>query len=179
MERQQSPTLKKAVFLDRDGVLNVERGDYTWRLQDFEVCQGVPEALALLKQQGFFLIVVTNQAGITKGLYSKEDVLACHEKLQASCGNSIDAIYMAPGHPSYSESLSRKPDSLMLERAIARFNLDPAKCWLVGDQPRDLQAAQKCGISGILVGPHASGTHALQKKDLYEAAQWIVTQPSE
>ncbi|GGK77045.1 D-glycero-alpha-D-manno-heptose-1,7-bisphosphate 7-phosphatase [Rufibacter glacialis] len=175
MEKQQQPVpLAKAVFLDRDGVLNVERGEYTWRLQDFEVCPGVPEALALLKQHGYLLVVVTNQAGITKGLYTKEDVLACHVKLQAACGHLIDALYMAPGHPSKSESLSRKPNSLMLEKAIARFHLYPAACWLVGDQPRDLQAAQSCGISGILVGPHPPGTHPQQKSNLLEAAQFIV-----
>ncbi|MBC3541208.1 D-glycero-alpha-D-manno-heptose-1,7-bisphosphate 7-phosphatase [Rufibacter sediminis] len=176
MEKQTADKKRKAIFLDRDGVLNVERGDYTWRPEDFEVCPGVPQALSLLKAQEYLLIVVTNQAGITKGLYSKADVLACHEKLQASCGYLIDDLYMAPGHPSVSESLSRKPDSLMLERAIAKYNLDPAACWLVGDQPRDVQAAGKCGVKAVLVGPHPVGTHALQKADLYEAAQWIIAQ---
>ncbi|WP_181306777.1 HAD-IIIA family hydrolase [Rufibacter sp. XAAS-G3-1] len=176
MEEQKQHAKRKAVFLDRDGVLNVERGDYTWRPAEFEVCAGVPQALEILKQNGYLLIVVTNQAGITKGLYTKQDVLACHEKLQAACGYVLDALYMAPGHPSVSESLARKPDSLMLERALARFNVDPALCWLVGDQPRDIQAAAKCGIAGILVGPHATGTHVHQKPDLLEAAQWIVAQ---
>ncbi|WP_210465539.1 D-glycero-alpha-D-manno-heptose-1,7-bisphosphate 7-phosphatase [Rufibacter roseolus] len=176
MENEQQHLKRKAVFLDRDGVLNVERGDYTWRTQDFEVCAGVPEALALLKEMGYLLIVVTNQAGITKGLYSKADVLACHQKLQDACGQLLDDLYMAPGHPSVSESLSRKPDSLMLERAIAKYNLAPIACWLVGDQPRDIQAAAKCGISGILVGPHPSGTHVQQERDLLAAAQWIASQ---
>jgi D-glycero-D-manno-heptose 1,7-bisphosphate phosphatase len=62
---------QKCVFLDRDGVLNRERGDYTYTLEDFEVLPGVPEALALLKQNGYMLIVVTNQGGIAKGLYTK------------------------------------------------------------------------------------------------------------
>src|SRR5687767_9623731 len=109
----------KAIFLDRDGVLNAERGDYTYRLEEFEVLPGVPEALKLLKEHGYLLIVVTNQGGIAKGLYTKEEVFACHEKLQQACGHIIDALYYAPSHPSVSESLSRKPDSLMLEKAIA------------------------------------------------------------
>ncbi|RNI29332.1 D-glycero-alpha-D-manno-heptose-1,7-bisphosphate 7-phosphatase [Rufibacter latericius] len=176
MERTKVGEKRKAVFLDRDGVLNVERGDYTWRTQDFDVCPGVPEALVLLKQHHYLLIVVTNQAGITKGLYTKADVMACHAKLQDACGQLIDDLYMAPGHPSVSESLLRKPDSLMLERAIAKYNLDPAACWLVGDQPRDVKAAGKCGVPAVLVGPHPSGTHPFQKKDLLEAAQWIVSQ---
>ncbi|AKQ46067.1 D,D-heptose 1,7-bisphosphate phosphatase [Rufibacter radiotolerans] len=172
---QQHTVKRKAVFLDRDGVLNVERGDYTWRTHEFEVAPGVPEALALLKQAGYLLIVITNQGGIAKGLYTKEDALACHQKLQTAAGEVIDAIYMAPGHPSSSESLSRKPDSLMLERAIAKFNLDPSACWMVGDQLRDIKAARKSGVPAILVGPHAPVTDVPQKADLLEAAQWIVS----
>ncbi|WP_205501965.1 D-glycero-alpha-D-manno-heptose-1,7-bisphosphate 7-phosphatase [Rufibacter psychrotolerans] len=179
MEKQNQTKANKAVFLDRDGVLNVERGDYTWRPDDFEVAPGVPEALHLLKQHGYLLVVVTNQAGIAKGLYTKVDVLACHQKLQTACGNIIDALYMAPGHPSVSESLARKPDSLMLEKALARLRLDPAACWLVGDQPRDVQAARKCGVAAVLVGPHPPGTHLYQKSNLLEAAQWIIARQGE
>src|SRR4051812_6709768 len=126
-----NPDKKACVFLDRDGVLNAERGEYTFRTEDFEILPGVPEALKLLKESGFLLIVITNQAGIAKGLYTKENVFACHEKLQKACGNLIDALYFAPLHPSVSESLSRKPDSLMLEKAIAKFNIDPENSWLV------------------------------------------------
>ncbi|RNI28353.1 HAD family hydrolase [Rufibacter immobilis] len=176
MEKQNQPLKRKAVFLDRDGVLNVERGDYTWRPSDFEVEVGVPEALSLLKQNGYLLIVITNQAGIAKGLYTKADVLACHGKLQQTCDNAIDAIYMAPGHPSVSESLSRKPNSLMLERAMAKYRLDPSQCWFIGDQLRDVQAAQKCNIPAVLVGPYPVGTHTYQQKNLLAAAQWLLVQ---
>jgi D-glycero-D-manno-heptose 1,7-bisphosphate phosphatase len=176
MNTSLQPSQNKAVFLDRDGVLNVERGEYTFRTQDFEVEQGVPEALTLLKQAGYFLIVITNQAGIAKGLYTKEEVLACHAKLQDACGHLIDALYLAPGHPSVSESLSRKPGSLLLERAIAKYKLSPEVSWMVGDQVRDIQAAAKCGVSGILVGPHPNGTHVFQQANLLEAANWIIAQ---
>ncbi|MCC9167146.1 D-glycero-alpha-D-manno-heptose-1,7-bisphosphate 7-phosphatase [Pontibacter harenae] len=165
---------QKCVFLDRDGVLNRERGDYTYIIEDFEVIPGVPEALRLLKQHGFLLIVVTNQAGIAKGRYTKEDVLACHQKLQNSCDSLIDAIYMAPSHPSFSESLSRKPDSLMLERAIAKYNIDADASWLVGDSIRDLLAAAKVGVKAILVGPHEMGTYQNQVQDLFEATKLIL-----
>jgi D-glycero-D-manno-heptose 1,7-bisphosphate phosphatase len=166
---------RKCVFLDRDGVLNRERGDYTYHLDDFEVIAGVPEALALLKQNGYLLIVVTNQGGIAKELYTKEDVLACHVKLQDACNNLIDALYYAPGHPNYAASLARKPDSLMLEKAIAKFDIDPAKSWMVGDSERDLQAAFKVGVPSILVGDkYGEGTHTYQVKDLWEATQLII-----
>ena len=142
----------KAVFLDRDGVLNDEIGDYVWREADFIVSAGVPESLAQLKAAGYYLIVVTNQAGIAKNLYSRADVLARHEQLQAACGGLLDALYFAENHPSVSESLLRKPDSLMFEKALARFQLDPAQCWIVGDRARDLEAGARVGVRGILVG---------------------------
>ncbi|MGV3538982.1 MAG: D-glycero-alpha-D-manno-heptose-1,7-bisphosphate 7-phosphatase [Rufibacter sp.] len=166
--------MNKAIFLDRDGVLNVERGEYTWRLEDFEVAPGVGEALALLKKAGFIMIVITNQAGIAKGLYTKAQVLACHQKLQEATGHLIDGIYLAPGHPSISESLSRKPDSLMIEKAIARFNIDPRQSWFVGDQLRDLQAAGKCHIKGVLIGEWPGGTYMRQAQNLLDAARKIV-----
>lgn len=143
----------RAVFLDRDGVLNEERGDYTWRLDDFRVLPDVPDALARLHAAGYRLIVVTNQAGIARGLYGWADVDACHAKLQAAVGGLVDAVYAAPSHPSASESLGRKPGSLLLEKAIARFQLDPVQCWFVGDRGRDIEAAHRVRVRAIRVGP--------------------------
>ncbi len=145
--------LHRAVFLDRDGVLNRERGDYTWRVEDFEVLPDVPAALVRLHTAGFRLIVVTNQAGLAKGLYSLRDVETCHAKLQRAVGGLIDAFYVAPGYPKVSESLGRKPGALLLEKAIARFALDPAQCWFVGDRGRDMEAGQRVGARTIRVGP--------------------------
>ncbi|TXK48619.1 HAD family hydrolase [Pontibacter qinzhouensis] len=166
---------QKCVFLDRDGVLNREMGDYTYILDAFEVLPGVPEALQLLKKQGYLLIVITNQAGIAKGLYSRNEVLACHQKLQEHCQLQLDAIYFAPGHHTISESLSRKPDSLMLERAMAKYNIDPELSWMVGDTPRDMVAGAKAGVKTILVGEHhPEQAHPLQAKDLLGAANIIL-----
>src|SRR5687768_16363498 len=116
----------KCVFLDRDGVLNEERGEYTYRVEDFNVIAGVPEALQILKAAGYLLVVVTNQGGISKGVFTKKDMQACHQKLQAACNNLIDAFYYVPVHPSVSTSLARKPDSPMLEKAISPFNINVA-----------------------------------------------------
>jgi D-glycero-D-manno-heptose 1,7-bisphosphate phosphatase len=114
---------------------------------------------------------------MAKRLYKKEDVMACHRKLQDACEELIDAIYFAPHHPDFSKSLSRKPDSLMLERAIARFNIDPSASWMVGDSLRDLQAAANVGIQSVLVGEqHPPQTHIWQAQDLWEAAQLILRQ---
>lgn len=146
------PTKNKAVFLDRDGVLNAEIGTYVWELEKFVILPGVPESLARLHAAGYRLIVVTNQAGIAKGLYTAAEVRACHAKLQSACDGIIDALYFADAHPSVSESILRKPNSGMLEKAIARFNLDAAQCWIVGDRLRDMQAGAAVGVRGILVG---------------------------
>lgn len=166
---------QKCVFLDRDGVLNRELGGYAYRLEEFEVLPRVPEALALLKEHGYLLIVITNQSGISKGVYTREDVLACHGKLQDSCNNLIDDIYYAPGHHTISASLSRKPDSLMIERAMAKYNIDKEQSWMVGDVKRDIDAGIKAGVRTILVGEHhLPGTHQRQVNDLWEAAQIIL-----
>ncbi len=140
---------QKAVFLDRDGILNVERGDYVWLLQDFKIVPGIIEALQKLKEDGFLLIVITNQAGISKGRYGRDEMRKCHEYFQELSGNVIDEFYYAPNHPSFSESLIRKPDSLMWEKAIAKFNVDTDASWMVGDKERDLIPAKKLGIKTI------------------------------
>lgn len=168
------PATNKAVFLDRDGVLNHEIGDYVWEPDKFVVMEGVPESLGRLKQAGYYLIVVTNQAGIAKGLYTAADVQACHAKLQAACGNLLDALYFAPAHPSVSESLMRKPDSLMLEKGLARFHLDPTQCWMVGDRYRDMEAGQKAGVRSILVGDEEV-EYQPRVKDLPAAVQLILS----
>ena len=164
----------KAVFLDRDGVLNREIGDYVWEVEKFEVLPGVPESLGRLKAAGYYLVVVTNQAGIAKGLYTAADVQACHQKLQQACHGALDALYFAPGHPSISESLRRKPDSLMLEQAVARFRLDTARCWLVGDRLRDLQAGARVGVRGVLVGEEEAAGFQPRVPDLVAATNLIL-----
>jgi D-glycero-D-manno-heptose 1,7-bisphosphate phosphatase len=164
---------QKCIFLDRDGVLNVERGDYTYVPDDFVLEEKVPEALALLKQQGYILVVVTNQGGIARGIFTRDQMRACHDKLQQQTHNLIDTIYYAPAHPAISASLARKPDSLMLEKAIAKYNIDPGASWLIGDQLRDMQAAEKVEVRGILVGPQPAGIYPRQFKNLWQAALFV------
>ncbi len=149
--------LESCVFLDRDGVLNEERGEYTWRVDDFRVLTGVKESLQLLKEAGYLLIMITNQAGIAKGIYTADDVKTCYQYLQEQTGHMIDYMYYAPQHPVVTESLLRKPDSLMFEKAIAKFGIDPSKSWMVGDSERDLIAAAKVGVKGVLVSDDSDG----------------------
>ena len=171
-------TLKPCIFLDRDGVLNKERGDYTFQVSDFEILEGVAEALRLAKEAGYLLIVITNQAGIAKEIYSKEDVLNCHNYLQQQTGNIIDDLYYCPHHPTKTESLLRKPDSLMLEKAMAKWQIDPNSSYMIGDSDRDLIAAKKVGIAGLLVSSLKKSELVEQKKQhasLLDAVQFILS----
>lgn len=151
---------QKAVFLDRDGVINRERGDYTWLSDDFEILPGVLESIATWKARGYKIAVVTNQGGVAKGLYSENDVHALHQYLQGRCilhGAAIDAFYYCPHHPEFSgKCLCRKPGSLMLEKAMHALNVLPENCVFIGDAMRDMQAAERVGVKGILRKPNES-----------------------
>jgi D-glycero-D-manno-heptose 1,7-bisphosphate phosphatase len=142
---------RPCIFLDRDGVINKERGEYTFLTKDFCILEGVAEALRLAHEANFLLIVITNQGGVDRGLYSKEDVMNCHHYLQTETGSLIDDIYICPHHPTKTESLMRKPDSLMFEKAIAKWGIDLEHSYMIGDADRDLLAAQKVGVKGLLV----------------------------
>lgn len=148
----------KAVFLDRDGVINHDPGDYTRSIEEFTLLPGVLSALKKLHDAGYLLILITNQGGIAKGLYSHEDVAEIHDFLCASCrqaGAPITAIYYSPHHDLYSRSLSRKPGSLMVERALARYEVDPDQSFMIGDKQRDLDAAAGAGVKGVLIPTNA------------------------
>ena len=144
--------MNKCVFLDRDGVLNEDRTDYVYRVEDFIIPVGVPEALHLLKDAGYLLIIITNQAGIAKGLYTRADVMACYQYLQEQCSHVIDDIYYSPHHPNFnSESLTRKPGSLLLEKAMAKYNIGPDESWMIGDALRDMQAGRRVGVRTVRI----------------------------
>lgn len=164
----------KCIFLDRDGVINRELGHYAYHLDHFEILSGVPEALSRLKKAGYLLIVITNQAGIAKQIYTENEVYLCHQNLQEYCGNLIDALYFSPHHPSVTESLLRKPDSLMFEKAMAKFNIDPSKSWMIGDSARDITPAKKMGLSTIGIGKAAEANPDFQSVDLSEATNIIL-----
>lgn len=145
--------MHKAVFIDRDGVINTERGEYTFKPEHFVLEEGVAEALKLLKSEGFKTIVITNQAGIARGLYTHSDVALCHQRMNELLPSLLDDVFYSPWYPAVSESLSRKPGSLMFERAIALHGVDPAVSWMVGDNERDLLPAKKLGLHTVAIGP--------------------------
>lgn len=146
--------MKKALFLDRDGVLNRERGDYTYSINDFAVLPDVAEALQLAREKGFLLIVISNQGGIAKGIFTQERVEVLHKMLSdelAKFGVQFDEVYYCPHHSDVAKCICRKPDSVMLEKAIARFGIDVTKSVMIGDSQRDIEAAKKAGVTGVLI----------------------------
>ena len=143
--------MKGCILLDRDGVLNEERGDYVFRPEDFVIPEDVPSGLQRLKAAGFSLVVVTNQGGISKGLYRAQEVLRLHTRLQEACGGIIDYLFYAPWHRSISSSLYAKPGSLMLQRGLALTGSIPENSWIIGDAERDLRAGLEAGVRRILI----------------------------
>lgn len=146
--------MNKAVFLDRDGVINKERGEYSFKPEHFIINPHILTAISLFKQNGFFVFIISNQGGIAKELYSHNDVLFLEKSLNEllkETGTYIDEFYYCPHHNQVSNCLCRKPGSLLLEKAIARFNIDSNKSYMIGDSKRDVQAAEKVGVKGILV----------------------------
>ncbi len=157
--------MKGAVFLDRDGVINHDPGDYTKSIEEFTILPDVLEAFKLIKSNDYGIILVTNQGGVAKGLYPVENVLEIHDYLRSeaeSVGVEIDEIYFAPYHEDYGRSLTRKPDSLMVERGLAKFQLNPENCVLVGDKERDLESGLKAGVKGIQIEVNGSLLEAMK-----------------
>ena len=151
--------LNKAVFLDRDGVINRERGEYTWKKEDFTLNEGLYDFLKHAQQKGYLLIVISNQGGIQRGKYSLKDVEIIHQYLHdelTSHGIRLTDIYICPHHDKTERCFCRKPQSIMLEKAIARYHIDTTKSLFFGDSLRDMEAGNKVGIKSILIEPNSS-----------------------
>lgn len=150
--------MKRAVFLDRDGTINVEK-DYLYQIKDFEFIPGTEEAIHLLNQAGFMVIVVTNQSGVARGYYTEEDVENLHRHIDRELGNygaHVDAWYYCPHHTSGRGSYAlpcscRKPFPGMLRKAAERYGIDLGNSFMIGDKLADLEAGLAAGCSTILV----------------------------
>lgn len=146
--------LRPAVFLDRDGTLIVER-DYLADPDGVVLVDGAAGAVAALKRAGFAVVVVTNQSGIARGLYTEADYAAVAGRLDALLereGAPVDGTYHCPHHPDYTGPCRcRKPGTGMYEEAIRRHGLDPLRSFYVGDRIKDVAPAAVLGGQGILV----------------------------
>lgn len=149
--------MKKAVFLDRDGVINCERGEYNYRIENFTINEGVIECLKNFQKAGFILIIISNQGGIAKGIYKKENIEQIHRYLVEvfeKQGIFLTEIYYCPHHSDIENCLCRKPDSLLIEKSIARFKINPSESFFIGDKETDVIAAKKAGLNPVMIKPN-------------------------
>lgn len=145
---------KRAVFLDRDGVLNIDN-DYVSKVDDFQFIDGVIDACGVLKEKGYLLVVITNQSGIARGYFSEEQFHTLTEWMDWSLsdrGVDLDGIYYCPHHAQKGvgefkiECDCRKPKPGMLLSAIEELNIDIANSLLVGDKVSDIEAGIAAGL---------------------------------
>jgi D-glycero-D-manno-heptose 1,7-bisphosphate phosphatase len=149
----------KAVFLDRDGVINEDYG-YVHKIEDFHIFDEVYPALKKLRERGFKLLIITNQSGIGMGYYTEEDFFKITEHMKEKLkekGIEIDKVYYCPHHPEgvvpeYTMKCNcRKPETGMIEEGIKDFDIDISQSFLIGDKETDIEAGKKVGLKTILV----------------------------
>jgi D-glycero-D-manno-heptose 1,7-bisphosphate phosphatase len=171
--------LRPAVFLDRDGTLNVEV-NYLHREEDFVWIPGAPEAVRRLNAAGLLVFVVTNQAGVAHGYYDEGAVERLHRFMQASLaasGARVDAFYYSPYHPQgrgdavyRRDSPCRKPATGMFEEALQAWPVDPARSFVVGDRNTDIEAGRTLGLTTLLVETgYGAAEKATTQADYIEA----------
>ncbi|MEO8045664.1 MAG: lipopolysaccharide heptosyltransferase II [Nitrospirota bacterium] len=175
------------VFLDRDGTLNYDPG-YLKIAADLKLLAGVGPALARLKKVGAKLVVVTNQSGVGRGIFSLKDLEAIHARLQGLLEQedvALDAIYFCPHHPD-DGCRCRKPNVGMVERAVSELQLDFRRFYLIGDHARDIQLAHRVGAKSVLLTPAPVDAQSLERlkaekampdamaKSMAEAVDWIL-----
>jgi len=147
--------MNKAVFLDRDGVINNDYDDYyVYRPEDVIINPGIPELLSHIKKRGFLIIVISNQGGIGKGIYTIGDVERTNARILHLLGTfkiTPDEIYYCPHHPETGMCICRKPETVLFEKAISRYNIDVSKSYFIGDRETDMEAGIKAGLRVIKV----------------------------
>lgn len=166
--------MRPAAFLDRDGVLNFDRG-YAHKPEDIEMIPGAAAAVRLLNEAGYYVIVVTNQSGVARGLYSEAAIERVHRHMQdilKAEGAHIDAFYYCPHHPEGSvkefaiQCRCRKPGPGMLEQAALDWPIDLGRSFLIGDRDLDLAAAAAFQIRGVKFDAQADMLVDLVRKQL-------------
>jgi D,D-heptose 1,7-bisphosphate phosphatase len=176
--------MDRAIFLDRDGTINVDK-EYVYKIEDLEFIDSAIEGLQRMQTLGYGLIIVANQSGIARGKYTEEDYFAFSKEMQKRLrkkGVIITAEYFCPHHPKgiiekYSIDCDcRKPKIGMLEQAAEDFNLDLKKCWMIGDSFSDILTGRNAGCKTIQVTTGKeknSDKNTFLAEDLYLASYFI------
>ncbi len=155
---------QRAIFLDRDGTINIYKG-FLRNINDFELIQGIGDAIQKINEQGYLAIVVTNQPVIARGELSKEELEEIHNRMETELGREgayLDGIYVCPHHPDKGyegevaelkfDCVCRKPKPGMLLCAAKDFNINLEESWMVGDRESDIKAGRAAGCKTALVG---------------------------
>mgnify|MGYP000328178755 FL=1 len=141
--------------MDRDGTINSDEGHYyIYKPEDFVFNPGVIEGLKRLQKAGYLLIVITNQGGIAKGIYTREDMFKVHEKMCAELekhGVTLTKIYYCPHHESIKTCVCRKPSPYMVNLAIEEFHIDKKRSWFIGDSSKDVKCAEDAGVKPLRI----------------------------
>ncbi|HMS40192.1 MAG TPA: HAD family hydrolase [Pyrinomonadaceae bacterium] len=140
---------QKAIFIDRDGTL-IEEVNFLHRVEDLQYFSYTDEAVKLLKLNGFLTIIVTNQSGIGRGIYTEKDMHAVHEQIQKDLTFKLDAFYFCPHLPD-AGCMCRKPNLGMIEAAMQDFEIDLENSWMIGDKILDAQTGFNAKIKTALV----------------------------
>lgn len=156
--------MRKALFLDRDGVVNVEK-NYLHKIEDFELIDGIVEVCRAYQEQGYLIIIVTNQSGISRGFYNEEDFAILSQWMVEhlkTLGITITHIYHCPHHESINGACEcRKPEPGMFLSAQQEYDLDMACSVMIGDNERDIEAALRAGVGmNILLSKEITQSHA-------------------
>ncbi len=175
--------MKKYLLLDRDGVINHDSDEFIKSPEEWLSLENSLEAIALLTQHGFSVVVITNQSGLARGLFDEKTLNAIHQKMRdevAKVGGEIEAIYFCP-HQAADLCECRKPKAGLLLKFAADYNVDLSEIAFIGDSLRDIQASQNAGATPILVKT-GNGSKTLQQnpelslltfENLYDAAKFI------
>ena len=161
--------MTKAIFLDRDGVINQERKDYVKKLDEFRILDKTSDAINIIKNHGFLVIIITNQSAISRKLLSVQTLNKIHEKLQSyleKYDTSFDGVYFCPHIPS-ENCECRKPKPGLIVQAVTDFQIDLSQSYMIGNSETDVQAATNAGCKGILLKENQTLLEAVM--DLFES----------
>jgi D-glycero-D-manno-heptose 1,7-bisphosphate phosphatase len=177
----------KVVFVDRDGTINVDV-HYLDDPDKFEMYPGVQRGVKKLQENGFKIIVITNQSGIARGYFTEEQLSAVHERMKQefqSFNVTLDGIYYCPHHPD-DKCNCRKPNNGLFEKAIQEHNINVKKSYMLGDKILDVGAGKKIGVGTVLIPePHIREEFLSQinkfeytpdyiADDFLDAVEWIL-----
>lgn len=185
---------QKAVFLDRDGTINIDR-EYLYRIEDFTFTDGAIEGMRLLREAGYLLVIITNQSGIARGYYTEQDYIRLNDWMCMELkkqGVEVAGSYYCPHHPQgligkYRKVCRcRKPKTGLYEQAIEELSINVEKSFAIGDRLRDCAICEHTACKGFLIGNTEdakviAGVKAGKRKnlsyasDLYEGARKIVS----